>query len=234
MAKQQKQGLEDLKIQYRCERCWSNTEINLYPKSDFLLKDEKGFVILCLSCRTAAPKEVEKVVFEDLFLEYASPKELIQHYHAKSEKEALSQWCLEHKVEEVKWTIQNSEEDKIEKELVNEETEVPFGFQINEGKLQVNQKKADIVKRIYEKYLDGNTMEQISRSLECAPPMSTVLVRRILKDPVYAGYVFKGNDLLKGDHKAIIDIESFNSVQKKIVRNIRNPKYVYHPLVLGA
>jgi site-specific DNA recombinase len=103
---------------------------------------------------------------------------------------------------------------------------------LNDNTLTINPEKAENVKIIYQKYLDGNTMERIARSLKGEASPGTLTVREILKDPVYAGYIFKGQDVIKGSHEPIIDSKTFNSVQIKIVRNIRNPKYVYEPLHL--
>jgi hypothetical protein len=58
-------------------------------------------------------------------------------------------------------------------------------------------------------------------------------VRAILKDPIYAGFTLRGQEPVRAEHDAIIEKETFNLVQQRIVRNIRNPKYLYKPLILG-
>lgn len=223
----------NLSAQYRCDRCWTSDNINLYPKSQFLKGDFAGFVILCNKCKCEAPIGVIREIFEHLFLRFASPKDLINHYNARNEEEAMKMWCKEYKVENTDYKTEEEEvPQEIEEVEKNEEIAAPFGYEDVAGKILVNQKDADVIIDIYQKYLDGNTMERIARSLDCDAVLHTLKVREILKNPVYAGYTFKGQDLVKGPQEAIIDGKTFNSVQLRILRNIRNPKYMYKPLEL--
>ena len=221
--------------QYRCDRCWTSDDINLYPKSMFLKEDTAGFVILCNNCKSETPIEAPREIFEDLFLRFASPKELIAHYDAHTEKEAKTMWCKEHKVDNANYETEDMEvTGEIENAETDQENEAPFGYEECDGKLSINQRDAEVIMSIFQKYLEGNTMERIARSLDCDPPINTQKVREILKNPVYAGYQFQGQELKKGSQEAIIKGETFNSVQQKITRNIRNPKYMYKPLELPA
>lgn len=220
---------------YRCERCWSEDKINLFPRSQFLGDDAKGFVILCEKCKGETPAERDEKIFEKLFLRFASPKEFIQNYNAENEKEAMKFWKKELDGEEA---LLNDPIEDLEKETQSigmEDQDIPLGYEMKNGSYSVKQTEKEIVKGIYESYLSGKTMEKISRELKKkgAENMNLNEVREILKDPTYAGYKFRGTEIVKGEHEAIIDRVTFNKVQQKIVRNIRNPKYLYKPLVLG-
>jgi hypothetical protein len=232
-SKKQKESHEK---EYRCERCWSEDEINLFPRSQFL-DNAKGFVILCEKCKGEAPSEKDENIFDTLFLRFASPKEFMQHYNVENEKEAKSLWKLEMEGKEP--VLDNT--PQVTK-IVNERVEVEYeknliGYDIVDDALVINKDQAKFVSEIFNLYLDGKTMEKISREMkkkEDSINWSLNEVREILKDPTYAGYKFRGTEIVKGQHEAIIEVETFNKVQQKIVRNIRNPKYLYEPLQLGA
>lgn len=234
MANPQKSQPDNLPSQYRCERCWTSKNITLYPKSQFLKEDAAGFIILCDKCNSESPMEVSREIFENLYLRFASPKELIKFYNASNEEEANEIWCKEHQIEKLSYKI-GKEEVALDLEEIEEEEaklDIPFGYFNDDGKLAVNPIEAEVVKDIFQKYLDGHTMEKIARSIDSDSQLGTQKVRDILKNPLYAGYIYKGQEVVKGPQEAIIGFKSYNSVQRKIVRNIRNPKYLYKPLEL--
>jgi hypothetical protein len=224
--------------EYRCERCWSESNINLHPRKEFLGEEAKGFVILCERCKGEIPTDKDPTVFEDLFLRFASTKEFIQHYHATSEQEAHRLWISELKGDDPSSEKENGNEYNRDVEVENSQEDTPFGYDLMDGVLIKVERDAEVVMSIYESYLSGKTMEKIARELlrdngNSSTKWNLNEIRGILKNPIYAGYEFKGSDVVLADHEAIVDKETFNNVQKRIVRNIRNPKYIYEPLVLG-
>ncbi len=223
---------------YKCERCWATKNINLYPRSNFLDNEVKGFVILCDRCKEAAPKGGCNItVFDKLFLKFASSKELIQYYDAKNESEALELWCNEHGFDISIFETNDKEISQEEQSYKIKEIHVPVGYDMGDGKLVIKKEEAEMVQEIFQSYLSGNTMERIAREIRKSNAKTQELnlskVREILKDPVYAGYILKGNEYVKESHEPIVERETFNTVQQRIVRNIRNPKYLYEPLILG-
>jgi hypothetical protein len=219
---------------YRCERCWSEDEINLFPKSKFLGKDAKGFVILCERCKDEAPSNSNENEFNNLFLRFSSLKEFIQYYNVENKNEAMELWKKEMEGEDV---FSDEPVKVFEKEIRSvgvEEHNIPFGYEMEDGRFFVNEDEKETITRIFDSYLLGKTMEKIARELSQKEKKSWSLneVREILKDPIYAGYKFQGADVIKSKHKAIVKPETFNKVQEKIQRNIRNPKYRQKPLVL--
>lgn len=232
----QKQSVHD--GDYRCERCWSEKNINLYPRSDFLGGDANGFAILCDRCKSEAPKEKDLKKFENLFLRFASTKEFLLNYNATSEQEALMSWCKEMQIDESPIETISPNKEKNHDEVGGLDQKIPFGYELRGDTLTINPKDADVVRGIFDSYLSGNTMEKIARELLKDAGNESIKwslneVREILKDPTYAGYEFKGSNVVLGVHEVIVDKATFNRVQKRIVRNIRNPKYLYKPLILG-
>jgi hypothetical protein len=223
--------------EYRCERCWSEKNINLYPKSQFVDGDAKGFVILCEKCLEDAPPEKDPKEFEQLYLRFASPKEFIQYYDVKNEKEAKELWKQE--VEDGVSIPQSTSENikNVSEGVEVENKKTPYGFELIDGKLLQKQDEVKYVEEIFQSYLLGNTMEKIARDLikkNESIKWSLTAIREILKNPIYAGYEFRGANLVKADFEKIVEPEIFNEVQQKIVRNIRNPKYLYKPLQLTS
>lgn len=234
----QKQKHDQKRPDYKCERCWSSNKINLFSKSIFLGNDAQGFVVLCERCKDEVPENVTENEFENLFLKFASIKELLIYYDESDEADAKKRWQEE---EGYKGIDVGNGVDVILSPYINYEDkkrQVPLGFRDKNGEYEVYQSEAEIVKGIFEKYLSGKTMEWIARNISKEEDgngdvWSTGMVRAILKDPVYAGYELRGQEVVKAEHEAIIGKETFNKVQQRIVRNIRNPKYLYKPLILG-
>lgn len=228
------------RIDYRCERCWSEKDINLYPKSEFMGDHVDGFVILCERCKSEAPggggKEKE---FEDLFLKFASPKEFILYHGATGESEAMEKW-RGNRDRQDSGDIVEQGGDSHEEDFLDEVdgADVPFGYELRNDMLQIINDDASVVQNIFDRYQSGQTMESIARALANNQERSGMgwnvgVVRIILKNPVYAGYEFKGGEAVKANHDPIIERKLFNSVQERIQRNIRNPRHRAKPLILG-
>ena len=234
------QQLNPKKMDYRCERCWSENDINLFSKSEFLGSHAKGFVILCERCKGEAPLEEGKEdAFENLFLKFASPKELIQYYDSQSEAEALEKWCEKRGLDTSEVQVVDEEEVEEDVSLGNvEDHYTPYGYELKSGMLNIINGDAEVVLHIYDQYMSGHTMESIARGLVKSREgkgngWNAGVVRDILKNPAYAGYEFKGGDVKKAEYQPIIPKDLFNSVQVRIQRNIRNPRYRAKPLILG-
>ncbi len=223
--------------EYRCERCWSEDGINLFPISKFLGKDAKGFVILCERCKEEAPSKTNEKEFKNLFLRFSSPKEFMQYYNLENRNEAMKLWEKELEGEDV---ITGESYGAAEKDIQRvgvKEHIIPFGYTLEDGKFFVNEYERETITTIFTSYLLGKTMEKIARELSNEDEEKTWSlneVRDILKDPIYAGYKFQGADVVKAQHEAMVEVGTFNKVQEKIQRNIRNPKYRQKPLVLGG
>ena len=119
---------------------------------------------------------------------------------------------------------------------------IPYGYDYVDGKLIVNQKEAPIVKRIFEQYLSGHSMDKIAKELngEGIPSKQNKkwgshTIEQILKNPLYYGFIRWEKYLNKGDYLPLIDQNTFTEVQatikkrKTVVRHIK--KKIHAPVV---
>jgi DNA invertase Pin-like site-specific DNA recombinase len=97
----------------------------------------------------------------------------------------------------------------------------PIGYDLVNHKLIVNPREAAIVRHIYETYLECGTLRAVARScgengfcsktytpatgvLHLGVPLKAAAVRKILMNPIYAGYVHASGKLYRGIHQSII------------------------------
>lgn len=115
----------------------------------------------------------------------------------------------------------------------------PLGYDYQDGDLVVNETKAKSVSLIFSEYLKGQTTQEIADMLnsrgvstKSGKPWTKQTVAWILKNPVYCGYMEWDDVIRKSDHKALIDVQTFNEVQKELVRRIRISPQKYEPRLL--
>lgn len=92
---------------------------------------------------------------------------------------------------------------------------------IDRNKWIVNEKEAEQVKFIYETFIEKGCVNQVSKICKekglvgkRGKKQSQNQIAVILTRPFYAGYVLHKERIYKGNHSAIIDVETFNLVQK--------------------
>lgn len=234
----------------KCERCWSSRDLEFHHKVPIArsgMSNLENCVVLCEQCHSRAP--LDSVVFDNLFMRFASPKELVIHYEVDNEEEALETWCKETGVDfaTVKRENDGSGSAGLIKERMREKAregdlmggQAPFGYDLKSGILIMNSEEAKTVAGIFEDYTEGRTMVGIAdilneKGIETKRGGQWTIwsIRHILRNPIYAGYVRWGGEHSKGKHKPAVSIAVFNSVQGRIVDNIRNPKYKYNPTIL--
>lgn len=110
----------------------------------------------------------------------------------------------------------------------------PYGYDYDDGLLVVNEEERKGVLLIFEEYLAGRTTREIANLLNFKDvPKRTktqwfkMTVSRMLRNPIYCGYMEWDGILRKADHQEIIDVRTFNEVQREIVRRIRRPSLKY-------
>jgi DNA invertase Pin-like site-specific DNA recombinase len=113
---------------------------------------------------------------------------------------------------------------------------IPFGYSYKDGGLHIDEEESVSVKLIFEEYLSGRTSKQIADLLNSKGLCSRsggkwfgMTISRILKNPVYCGYMEWDGIIQRGDHRAMLEVSMFNEVQKEIVRRIRKPYQKYEP-----
>jgi DNA invertase Pin-like site-specific DNA recombinase len=107
----------------------------------------------------------------------------------------------------------------------------PYGYDHIDGDLRVNDYEAHIVKEIFKLYMDGNGSPSIAEELDKQEyktkrggVWSARTVGKILKNPVYCGYMKWEENIYKGTHDSIISVEDYNEVQRMISRKTKNSK----------
>ncbi|MCD6474168.1 MAG: recombinase family protein [Thermoplasmata archaeon] len=97
----------------------------------------------------------------------------------------------------------------------------PYGYIYNNGNLFLVDQEANVVKKMFEMYLHGDSLKEIEDWLnkngiktKKGGNWGKKTVARILSNPIYCGYIEWDDILFKGGHKAIVSIEEFNEVQK--------------------
>ena len=108
---------------------------------------------------------------------------------------------------------------------------LPLGYDVKERKLLINEEESQTVKIIFEKFLQCNSCAEVAyfvnklglrtkvRKLRNGETIGGQLfdrnaVERILKNPYYKGYVRHKGQAYPGEHKAIINEETWNKVQE--------------------
>lgn len=109
----------------------------------------------------------------------------------------------------------------------------PYGYQLVNGKLEINEEEAVAIRTIYDqyvntdigsngisKYLENHGIRKIQRQNGKNPLFDAHLVRLILKNPVYCGKIAYGL------HEAIISEEVWNAAQAKLVAQAKKYEHV--------
>jgi len=116
----------------------------------------------------------------------------------------------------------------------------PYGYRMAEGKLVVEPKEADLVKKIFRWYLQRNMgVVSISRELNTlgikprkGKRWKGNTIYKLIQNPLYAGFVRWGGEMAKGMHEPIIEKQTFDCVQKTLrernhkTRQLRGPNYL--------
>jgi site-specific DNA recombinase len=121
---------------------------------------------------------------------------------------------------------------------------LPLGYDKLAGNLVINEAEGQVVREIFALYLELRSVLAVMKELASRGRMPKVrsdaggrwtkdMVLRILRCPLYAGLIPSGEELHKGDHQAIIDRASFDSVQRILAEFAgrspvvgRNPEYL--------
>jgi len=98
---------------------------------------------------------------------------------------------------------------------------VPFGYKKENKKLLINKKEAEIVKNIYDSYIESHSIAKIYNQLKSTGvkhrtelPLSKSNIYYILSNIVYTGKVKYGGNIYQGIHQPIISEDVFYTVQE--------------------
>lgn len=117
---------------------------------------------------------------------------------------------------------------------------IPLGYDLEEGCLVVNTEEADRVRRIFEWYIEGQTVYSIVA--KCADlgwhskqwttqagkvygghPMRKCHVYKMLANPLYAARIRADEEVVAANHPRTVDDPTFDLVQEKLKENTRHP-----------
>ncbi|NNC19526.1 recombinase family protein [Corallococcus exiguus] len=119
----------------------------------------------------------------------------------------------------------------------------PLGYEVKDKRLVVNEYEALVVREAFELYLQHQQASVVSRLLNetgrktkryeaqsgatrAARKWTTQDVLRLLRSPLYAGFVPYGDETHQGEHPAIVDRAIFHQVQDMLEG--RSPGLQYH------
>ncbi len=133
---------------------------------------------------------------------------------------------------------------------------VPLGYDVKDKKLVVNAHEAELVRRIFDRYLalqstlkvmhelntDGyrtKARKRRDRTAKHTGLWTKAAVIRVLRNPIFAGYIALGDERFEGEHKAILDRETFEQVGRILnghtpqqsATHSRNPAYLLRGLI---
>ena len=134
---------------------------------------------------------------------------------------------------------------------------LPLGYDVDDRHLVVNEPEAEIVRQVFQKYLETQNMLGVaewlnkqgihtkkwvtkhSQRTRGGEPFKKNTVQRMLTNPVYLGKIthYAQNKIYNGVHKPIISRELWEQVQAVIRRRINDPNafchYKFHKTVLA-
>lgn len=134
---------------------------------------------------------------------------------------------------------------------------LPLGYDLNDRHLVVNEPEAEIVRQVFQKYLEVQNMLEVaewlnkqgihtkkwvtkhSQRTRGGEPFKKNTVQRMLTNPVYLGKIthYRQNKIYNGVHKPIISRELWEQVQQIIRRRFHDPNafchYKFHKTVLA-
>ncbi len=116
----------------------------------------------------------------------------------------------------------------------------PYGFCYSDDSLEVNETEAEVVRRIFSLYAEGNTLSEIADRLnnEVVPTKRggkwrKQTISKMLKNPLYCGYMEWDGIVRQAPHQEIVEVELFNRVQRMMRSNVRNKSRMGDYVIIG-
>jgi DNA invertase Pin-like site-specific DNA recombinase len=105
----------------------------------------------------------------------------------------------------------------------------PYGYRLDGNRLIPEDHEAGVVPSIFHSYVQGTSLEGIARELndrgipsKKGGPWKKQAVSRILRNPLYCGYVRWDGHLIRLDHEQLVSAGSYNLVQQLMEERRRN------------
>jgi site-specific DNA recombinase len=128
--------------------------------------------------------------------------------------------------------------------------QIPLGYDVVNKKLVVNETEASLVREIFDLYEERGSAIRVANTLNDKGLTTKQYTRksgevrggkrwcknavlRVLKNPIYGGFMTHGDERYEGEHQAIVDREQLERMQalmanmkKHGARRTRNPEYL--------
>ena len=116
----------------------------------------------------------------------------------------------------------------------------PFGYKRENKKLIINKKEAEIIRLIFETYIETGSVNRVYDFLKDkniknrqGKPFYKTVLSFLLRNPVYAGKVKHNDKIYQGIHEPVISEEVFEMAQK--IHRKKNKKFrVYRDFLFGG
>lgn len=125
----------------------------------------------------------------------------------------------------------------------------PLGYDVKDRKLIINKSEAEIIRFIYEYYLNNKPNEPLWKLLEIlkskdwknksytsqkgnkiiGKEFTLNQIYSILRNPLYNGKMKHKSEVYEGEHEAIVNDELWNKVQDKICKRLASKDFVRNP-----
>src|SRR5213076_1428551 len=146
----------------RCARCWTpknlvSHEVEANPRADPTVRKEK--VVLCKHCADGAPADA--LLFWEVYMRFGSTRELLQHYAAETEEDALRKLCCPRARRTTSRSFRSRSTQSFRRARGQQSAEAlnnavkkanafltyasPYGYDYVNGVLQVKQEEARVV-----------------------------------------------------------------------------------------
>jgi DNA invertase Pin-like site-specific DNA recombinase len=107
----------------------------------------------------------------------------------------------------------------------------PYGYEILENDLSIVAEEAEVVRSIFTRYLQGETMVEIAWKLNRdstmtrrGNPWTKWSIAHLLHNPAYAGFRRWDGFLVPSKHEAIINVDEYNMTQRTIADRVKDPR----------
>jgi site-specific DNA recombinase len=131
---------------------------------------------------------------------------------------------------------------------------VPLGYEAQDRKLHIVEDEAEIIRELFQLYLNLGTgtavkneadrrgyrtkrREKVPGRWQGGIPIYLGHLYHLLANPIYAGYIPHKGELYEGQHDAIIDLKTWEAVQKQLASRARRKQVrgtAKHPSLLAG
>ncbi|MEK4425134.1 recombinase family protein [Solibacillus sp. FSL K6-1523] len=210
MINQIEQNTADLVLVYKLNRLSRSQKDTLYLIEEVFLKNNVDFVSLNESFDTTTPFGRAMIGVLSVFAQLE-----------REQTRELTMMGKEGRAKKGKWNGGGNKKQH------------PTGYDYINGSLHVNEYEAQCVRDIYALYMQGKGLHTILKTSEKKYPdvvRFESTIKKILTNPLYIGNIRHKDAIYDGEHQAIIDESTFDTVQellkKRAVKSKASPYFL--------